>query len=197
MEDGRRVLQDWCRRWYRGRSRMGAGLQHRRVWGSLQDHQCFCWTLSGSGMEPLHVPPRTAISSTEKRRFGTGSPRSSGRLSTTSAIWRSALRRGADGAATALAVRPLKGLPNDVKAHLGMAKASQLADVPEAFKQILDREGSAARSITMSANLANPHYTYQRDMELLMMWDKRMAALLHASVSPITPSTTNSPPTRR
>ncbi|MBK7841421.1 MAG: SpoVR family protein [Candidatus Obscuribacter sp.] len=28
----------------------------------------------------------------------------------------------------------------------------------------------------MSANLANPHYTYQRDMELLMMWDKRMAA---------------------
>ena len=34
----------------------------------------------------------------------------------------------------------LKGLPNDVKAHLGMAKASQLADVPEAFKQILDKD---------------------------------------------------------
>lgn len=34
----------------------------------------------------------------------------------------------------------LRGLPPDVKAHLGMAKANTLADVPEAFKQILDKD---------------------------------------------------------
>lgn len=34
----------------------------------------------------------------------------------------------------------LRGLPAAVKAHLGMAKANQLADVPEAFKQILDKD---------------------------------------------------------
>lgn len=34
----------------------------------------------------------------------------------------------------------LRGLPKDVKDHLGMAKANSLADVPEAFKQILDKD---------------------------------------------------------
>jgi uncharacterized sporulation protein YeaH/YhbH (DUF444 family) len=34
----------------------------------------------------------------------------------------------------------LLGLPADVKAHIGMAKANSLADVPEAFKQILDKD---------------------------------------------------------
>ena len=34
----------------------------------------------------------------------------------------------------------LRGLPADVKAHLGMAKANSLADVPEAFKLILDKD---------------------------------------------------------
>ncbi|MBK9204427.1 MAG: DUF444 family protein [Candidatus Obscuribacter sp.] len=36
----------------------------------------------------------------------------------------------------------LKGLPNDVKAHLGMAKASQLADVPEVSSRSWIRIGS-------------------------------------------------------
>ncbi|MBS1992234.1 MAG: DUF444 family protein [Cyanobacteria bacterium SZAS LIN-3] len=34
----------------------------------------------------------------------------------------------------------LMGLPADVKAHVGMARASSLQDVPEAFKQILDKD---------------------------------------------------------
>jgi len=34
----------------------------------------------------------------------------------------------------------LLGLPADVKAHVGMARANSLQDVPEAFKQILDKD---------------------------------------------------------
>jgi uncharacterized sporulation protein YeaH/YhbH (DUF444 family) len=34
----------------------------------------------------------------------------------------------------------LQGLSADVKAHLGMAKANSLKDVPDAFKQILDKD---------------------------------------------------------
>jgi uncharacterized sporulation protein YeaH/YhbH (DUF444 family) len=39
-----------------------------------------------------------------------------------------------------MAGRALLGLPADVKAHVGMARAESLADVPEAFKQILDKD---------------------------------------------------------
>ena len=39
-----------------------------------------------------------------------------------------------------MAGEALLGLPADVKAHVGMAQAKSLADVPEAFKQILDKD---------------------------------------------------------
>lgn len=39
-----------------------------------------------------------------------------------------------------IAGRALQGLPADVKAHVGMARATSLADVPDAFKLILDKD---------------------------------------------------------
>ena len=47
---------------------------------------------------------------------------------------------GGRGSGWSLGGQALKGLPADVKAHVGMARASSLADVPEAFKLILDKD---------------------------------------------------------
>jgi uncharacterized sporulation protein YeaH/YhbH (DUF444 family) len=47
---------------------------------------------------------------------------------------------GGRGGSWSLGGQALKGLPADVKAHVGMARASSLADIPEAFKQILDKD---------------------------------------------------------
>ncbi len=44
------------------------------------------------------------------------------------------------GSSWDMAGEALLGLPADVKAHVGMAQAKSLADVPEAFKQILDKD---------------------------------------------------------
>lgn len=47
---------------------------------------------------------------------------------------------GGRGGGWSLGGDALKGLPPQVKAHLGMARANSLQDVPEAFKQILDKD---------------------------------------------------------
>jgi len=44
------------------------------------------------------------------------------------------------GGGYSLGGQALQGLPAAVKAHLGMARANSLKDVPEAFKQILDKD---------------------------------------------------------